>query len=122
MGNIANPGESGVELVVAETEVFAANSPGASAWTDLDLSAVVGLRKTLVLLKFNGDLGDGAVRTNGDTDEFYNAIAPSGTQLVEVVAAVHIGVLVTTDANGIVEWRSALTSQPVTIDIMAYLQ
>ena len=111
-------------LTVAETEVFAGNSPGASAWTDLDLSGTVGAQATLVLLKIAGQADTRyAVRKNGDADEFYNnAVVPQGAAAGEGTAALHLVLVVATDNAGIIEWRSEAVNAAHTIDVIAYVK
>lgn len=118
---INNPG-GGAELTVAETQVYNANAP--LAWTDLDLSAVVGARPALVLLKLWMDAGGDpfAVRKNGDTDEFYIAGATNaeGVACVLLNGAGHRCVAVATDDNGIIEIRGGQVAA-CTIDLIAFL-
>lgn len=113
-------------LTVAETEVFNGTSP--TSWTDLDLSATIGANAALVLLKIYaavGNLGGFAVRKNGDTDEFYNALAAAngvGCALAAVGGEnAYVAMLVATDSSGVIEWitQNALT---VTVDIIAYIK
>lgn len=94
-------------LVIAETSVFNANSP--AAWTDLDLSAVVGSNKALVTLKIKNNSGDASTSTyqarpNGDTDSPNFGMTTSNNGLVSDGAVVFVQVY--TDAAGIIEWQA----------------
>ncbi len=120
-------GTAGATLTVSETEVFNGNSPGASAWTDLDLSGTVGSQVTLVLLKITGDAGGAfAVRKNGDTDEFFSGtmdVNAAGVALIRPFGTtVHEAVWVATDSAGKIEWKYEIATDPVTIDIIAYIK
>lgn len=111
-------------MTIAETEVFSGNTPGASAWTDLDINAVVGSNVALVMLKVNGADGIArvAVRKNGDTDEFWNnGPIPLGAACGEVAAAQWVVLVVLTDAAGILEWKAEGLAKACTIDVMAYI-
>lgn len=100
------------EMFFDTTQVFAGTAP-TGAWTDLDLSAVVGSRQATVLLKIRNQeaAADGwcAFRKNGDGQDF----TPSGTGVIGHVSTVVLKtgtstssyVLIITDAAGIVEWR-----------------
>jgi len=120
---VANLMAAGSKLTVAETEVFAANTPAAAAWTDLDLSGTIGAKPSLVLLKFSGNLGANQTtgfRKNGDTSEIYvdagcsSALHPDG-------ASVHATYFVATDNAGVIEWKCGGLNRAVTIDIIAYI-
>lgn len=118
---ISNP-LPGVLITVAETEVFSGSSPNPAAWTDLDLSAVVGARRADVLLKFfNNNAGVQIVqfRVNGDSEPasgMYDAPFCG-----RVPAATHAYFHIRTDGNGICEWYFAAAAQAgTTIDIVGY--
>jgi len=108
-------------LTVAETEVYNAAAP--TAYTDLDLSAVVGSNAALVLLKFKGDDTDisFAIRKNGDTDDF----EPVSTSLAGVAAgrprAFFVALWVPTDSSGVIEWIADV-ADTATVDVMAYIK
>lgn len=111
------------ELFIEETEVHNGNSP--VAWTDLDLSAVVGDNPALVLLKFTrpgGATENMAVRRNGDADQFYSVdVEPKGTALIGMPINIHAALWVATDEHGIIEWITSLAEVDV-IDVMAYIR
>jgi len=118
-------GAAPARMTIAETEVYSAATPGVSAWTDLDLSAVVGANPALVLLKVQAGAGcQWAVRKNGDTDEFFSAGAEMiGAAKGYTAAANHFDVLiVATDAAGIIEWEASAGVAAATIDVMAYIK
>ncbi len=112
-------------LTIAETEVHAAAAP--VAWTDLDLSAVVGANPAIVMLKFaetaNVSTPRVAVRRNGDTDEFYGFAPQTGIATGETAqnSTVHIVLLVATDAAGKIEWI-AEAAGAMTVDVVAYVK
>jgi len=121
MTTISNPGP-GFILVVAETPVFNGNSPGVVAWTDLDLSAVVGAQPALVLIKIAGSVSDYHVRKNGDADDFTGAIASAwGCASSRGDAVQHTVLLVATDDAGVIEWKASIINTPVQIDIIGYV-
>ncbi len=118
-------GAGGATLTVAETEVFSGNSPGSSAWTDLDLSGTTGANVALVLLKVAGGLSAVAFRKNGDTDDFYSAglsDVAAGVALANDGYGKHAAVWVATDSTGKIEWMAEATNQVCTIDIIAYIK
>ncbi len=97
---------AGAVVDTIETSVYNAAAP--TSWTDLDLSAKVGGKQALVLLKIF-DTGGGtklAFRTNGDTDEHYTAGAPpagasQGTDKIAATANIYGVMAISTDAAGI---------------------
>jgi len=107
---------------IAQTEVFTGNSP--TAWTDLDLSAVVGANLAIVLLKITLAAGGArvAVRKNGDTDDQYSGTATGagGAGQATLDATKFTVLIAVTDSAGIIEW---ITNDAVaaTVDIIAYL-
>ncbi len=110
------------KVIVAETEVFNGNSPNPFAWTDLDLSAVVGANHALVLLKFrneNGAAKNTAFRPNGDTDSSFRSI---GCAAGNAGGNLFAHFIITTDAAGIVEWIYEQAAEAgTTIDVVAYI-
>ena len=112
------------ELFIAETEVHNAAAP--IAWTDLDLSAVVGANPALVMLKFaevaNASAPIVAVRKNGDVDQFYQ-ITSQGVAVgkAQQNSAALTVLLVATDVNGIIEW-TAQAAGAMTVDVMAFIR
>jgi len=111
-------------LTVSETEIFNGTAP--TDWTDLDLSAVVGANSAMVLLKISNptlQLGNTAVRKNGDTDDFLVGAAGGGCAAIINSAATYFNVvLVTTDTSGIIEWKATAARAGTTVDIMAYIK
>ncbi len=107
-------------LTYSNAEVFNGTSP--TAWTDLDLSGTVGAKTALVLLKC-GDANDRmiAVRTNGDTDEFYaDVVTPSGVALADGKNTHKAVLLVCTDSSGVIEWKTEVANTWV-LDVIAYI-
>ena len=123
---ISNPLAGGARVITTETQVFSGAAP--TSWTDLDLSATIGARQSVVLLKFtetgNVSADSVAVRKNGDTDEFYNAnyAGARGVAITYVfINSTSFQVLlVATDGNGVIEWRS-VNGETMTIDVVAYI-
>ncbi len=118
--------ETLASLTVAETEVFNGNSPNPAAWTDLDLSGVVGSNPALALVKFwqeGGGMGPEAVafRKDGDTDEFYDPLA-IGCAAGDVAWTIHQVFLVATSPTGVIEWKFEAVGANCTIDIIAYIK
>ena len=117
-------GAAPARMTIAETEVYSAATPGASAWTDLDLSAVVGANLALVVLKVTaGNNCQWAFRKNGDADEFYSAgVVMVGCAKAYTTVGLFDVVLVATDATGIIEWEASAGVANATIDVMAYIK
>lgn len=120
---INNPMEDPTRLFFVDTEVFNGTSPNPAAWTDLDLSAVVGANHALVILRcYNADASarSFAVRPKGETecsfntsDAFYKS-SPSASSYCELITY--------TDAAGIIQWWYAQVDVAgITIDVVAYL-
>jgi len=115
----------GVGLHIADVQVYNAAAP--VAWTDLDLSAVVGTgRPALVMLKVkiatNGsDIG---FRRKGDTDDFFFTVGANGSQGASMVSGVDVAtwytVFVCTDINGVIQ-ICADAAEATLIDVMAWL-
>ncbi len=103
------------------TEVFNGTSP--TTWTDLDLSGTVGANIAFVMLKMvaNNAGNQCAFRRNGDTDEFYGGGGDSGCAAWLPQSAWYGVVLVTTDANGIIEWR-ANAGVTYVIDVLTFIK
>ena len=109
-------------LIVAETEAFASAAAPDDTFTDLNLSAIVGANKALVLIKVTNGVGSTrgvCFRLNGDAE-------PTVGQRTGCSAlyntANSIGYIITaTDANGIVEWTGDSVSQTTTLDVVAFI-
>jgi len=102
--------------------VFNGTSP--LAWTDLDLSAVIGAYQCEVVLKaYQSDTGDAiAFRTNGDTDEFYDL---NGRLVAQGCSAFCGGanyklVLAISDAAGIIEWMATAGRVNTTVEVISW--
>jgi len=114
------------KLTVAETEVFSDTSP--TAWTDLDLSGVVGANYALVKIKWlpgSDNQRMASFRKNGDTDEFYESTGQyiSGcVALYNYIVGVHIVAIIETDNAGKIEWKTDNAVANTTIDIMSFLK
>jgi hypothetical protein len=124
-------GETGAPLFVVpslipeavgftDTEVFNGTSP--TSYADLDLSAVVGARQRVVLLKFvstGGNLSTVVVKTKGDTDGYGLFTEYGGVACTRIVIDRAGVLLVKTDAAGVIEWISS-SGQPMTVDVLAH--
>jgi hypothetical protein len=114
---------SSVTSKLVTTQVFSGNAPNATM-TDLDLSAVVGARSCVVMLKVsNGDVSTRVYtfRRNGETGDFGSLTAATafGSSKINVIASGVQYVIVTTDASGIVEWTGSAAAT-TTINVEAY--
>ena len=119
--NISGPGAPVWHVVNAEA--FNGTSPAVAAWTDLDLSAIVGARSALVILKAynpNAAVKHFVFRPNGETE-----LVNYSSHLMGIYQASALGfgsVLCYTDDAGILEWMYQQISQAgVIIDVMAFL-
>ena len=121
MSNLFNP-IPGLKFVVAETQVFNGTAP--TTFTDLDLSAVVGSNRALVLLKlFNSEASgkETGFRRNGET-ELVNKFGGESVAAVTLPATSFGLVLVYTDDAGIIEWaRTSGATAGTTVDVVAFL-
>ena len=100
-----NPGSAPL-FNIASTLVFNAVAP--VAWQDLDLSAVVGARKALVLLKFYNNSGDATAqqyksRPNGFADTYNYGVSCTSTAIADAETCF---LICYTDAAGLIEWKS----------------
>lgn len=115
------------QLSVAEVNVFS-GTPPTFAWTDLDLSAVVGHRKALVILKVKfGSSGTGAIgfRKKGDVDEFYDTALDemgAGCALVHQGGTIWNAVVVCTDVGGKIQWKAEGAHADSEVDVIAYVK
>ena len=94
------------------------NAIGPVAWTDLDLSAVVGARKALVYLRCLNGTGFNAIitlRPNGDGGAWIGGVVR--TQVVDTGVA---ALLVYTDAAGIIEWYTDIVAGTWAITVEVY--
>lgn len=121
--SLSNPGY-GANLHAVDTEVYnAVQNP--SAWTDLDLSGVVGAKQTLVLLRVTQASGAAkgiSFRRNGETEIAQaNSTGQRGLSNNLCVSAAPTWCLAQTDANGICEWYIDDNSVTVVIDVVTYV-
>ena len=110
-------------ITLAETEVFNGTSPNPSAWTDLDLSAVVGVNTAFVILRFynaNAAARYTGFRMNGETEV---SIFDQGPFSTEQIGGTSFGYgLCLTDTSGVIEWYYTEANQAnVTIDVIAHI-
>ncbi len=98
--------------------VFDAIPP--AVMTDLDLSAVVGARHALVLLRVENQTGANCTvytRTNGHA----LAIVGTGPSIAVIGVTNHLGyVCVVTDGAGIIEWFGTNVAGTVVLVVEAY--
>jgi len=116
---IYNPGvvPASSDLVVSTTNVFSGASP--IAWTDLDLSAVVGATTAFVVLEILHNIAGNEMvrfRPNGNTNDYDEA---GGLTNISA-GGKYMQVALFTDSAGIVEWITA-ASRTDTINILGYI-
>lgn len=110
----------GTEIFFPGTQVFSGAAPG--AYTDLDLSAVVGTRVVFVLLSLAKTATTAATnyffRTNGDAkNQPLNSVFSSQHDNTNTSRVV---ICCITDASGIVEWLGS-NNDAVVVSVLAYM-
>jgi len=109
---ISNPG-AGATISFPNTSIY--DGIGVNAYADLDISAIVGARVTLVLLNIlnkGGSTQAFSIREKGNTDDHFTKAIPDGDR------AWFIGV---TDAAGIIQFKGGVTAgTTVEIDLLLY--
>jgi hypothetical protein len=115
---------SGGGMTFVSTVVHNANS--VAAWTDLDLSAVVGSNTAMVYVevKNNGAADEFRFRTNGATEEVGHtapAIYGGGASASTIRASGIAYMWIMTDSSGIVEWRTTNVISTA-ITVLAYIK
>lgn len=111
--------KSGSKWAEDGTQVFSGVAP--MAFTDLDLSAFVGEKSTLVLLKLETTVGSNenyVCRPKGETEENSDATGCAGVKYLDTGDAAYM--IVSTDSAGIIEWRT-MTTASCKIWLMGYL-
>jgi hypothetical protein len=105
------------------------------AYTDLDLSALMTfkedrtrIKEALVLLKIKrenvgaGTLQQFAVRENGDARDYMGLnTSPQGCQHIHIDADFALYMLVTTDEDGVIEWKADVNTWDVDITVVGYI-
>jgi len=117
---IGKSGGGGSTLVVAETLVFDGNTPNPAAYTDLDLSGVVGANAAVVLLKYVNLTGANPsiwLRRNGDAGLTNGSHCAASFPSPNYSARLFIE----TDNNGVVEWRCSSVGLRIQFFIEAYI-
>lgn len=100
------------------TQVFSGTSP--TSYTDLDLSAVVGAKQRVVILKItSSNLCYGSFRQNGDAGT-YGTTSWLGASRFEVNSGNSAIVIVPTDTAGVVEWIASAGAASTTVNVLAY--
>jgi len=87
------------------------NAVAPMAWTDLNLSSVIGKNRALVFLKFKNRYNELSnvihLRSNGDTANVATSSVFAGANNIVMISHGYIAHLVMeTDENGIVEWKA----------------
>ena len=124
MSVLLNPKPSLPALEYHDQEVFNGNTPGAPAWTNLDLSTWIGAQKRLCMLSFKLAAGGGttAVRTEGDTEDYWSTAEDAFSAGVALSRSLGGGVLmvhlVVTNSAGILEWKEDVVTQNMIITLM----
>jgi hypothetical protein len=110
-------------IVYSGANVFSGTSP--NAYTDLDLSAVVGANRAYVILKLICTSASLTVkfRTNGSSLD-QGAAAGYGGGLTSGLYSQNyeIYIMVLTDAAGVIEWWTSAASSGTTVDLIAYVR
>ncbi len=133
--NLLTEPTAGATIAFPNTQVFYGTPPNASApavnYTDLDLSAVVGTKTSLVLLKVINYANSGGIlranfRQNGETITWSrDQNDQTGANTIKLNSSTtndYAGyVICPTDANGIVEWNLDAERNPVEVRVEAYI-
>jgi len=122
MGGISNP-PTVAPVTKCDIEVFNGTTPAVPAWTDLDLSSVVGARAAFVILRATPAAGWTAghyiiTRPNGETEFSSTQASPFKTTFAATQAGILFGL---TGSDGIIEWRAEDGSIDCVIDLLAYI-
>jgi hypothetical protein len=102
------------------------NSTVPSSWTDLDLSAIIGAKQTIVVLEVRNSTGSAngrvSFRPNGSSYETGGSVNFENAAVVNYDAILNCGGLAicTTDANGILEMKG-ISGQTVTIKLLGFI-
>ena len=113
-------------FAVPNTQVYNAVPP--IAWTDLDLSSVIGAYRALVIMTFNTVSTNKAiaVRQNGVGEQFYSATVSEarGVALGQVLVAGshYLALWVPTDSAGVIEWIANGNTGNVAAKVLAYIR
>ena len=115
-------GIDGLGLTWDGTEVVPTNLVG--AWTDIDLSAIVGAKRTLVILRVNNDAAATMTvgfRPKGDTDDMGSG-TQGGAHFVKLSSvADEAGIAICyTNAAGVLQYISVAGVRIATIDLIAW--
>jgi len=109
-------------FAVPDTIVFNGSADTPAAWTDLDLSAVVGSNPALVLLSVIRGVnacGDLQIRRNGDTTDLRGDFLAHGN-IANADELYHF--LVLTDGAGLIEWNFDSAVLLVVARVKAYIK
>ena len=112
---------SSMGLTLVDTEVFNGNSPNPSAWTDLDISAVVGANGAYGVGRIT--MGNGShvgFRPNGEA-EFVTEAGESSPYHFECDQGTVQLFNFLTDSSGVIEWKYDIAAEAVIIDIIGYI-
>lgn len=114
---------SGASITFVNTEVYATANK-ASSFEDLDLSAVVGTNRALVLLLITDTSASGnnfVFRENGIADSLSASVESPGCSGCKVGVNNAGFIIVPTDSSGIVEWLATVATRTCTADVRAYI-
>lgn len=101
------------------TQVFSGTA--STSYTDLDLSAVVGARQRMVMLRAVSNNTDGIMFQRKGTSYTYSSSSITyGVSGGGSASNVSMNFIVATDANGVVQWRTNSGTNTVTINVEAY--
>lgn len=116
MSQIYNP-----PVVVHFPGTVVHNAIGPAAYTDINISTVVGVRRAWVLIRVENQTGSGGFfyfRENGET----LLTSGAGTQITSITAPNRFGyVILRTDNTGILEWYAGVVAGTVNLRVEAYI-
>lgn len=113
---ISNPPAGGLTLKsFGSHDSIKDSNAVATTWTDIDLSAVVGAKQVLAILKVIATAGQwGAMRQNGDTDSHESGDGENNAGGIAYGGTHASIIIVATDGNGVIEYyHSAATNLKV---------
>ena len=102
------------------TQVFSGTA--STTYTDLDLSSVVGARQRMVMLVVVTNNTDGFhARRKGTSYSYVSSGATSyGVSAANTLSNIAMNIIVATDVNGVIQWRTNGAANTVTINVEAY--
>ena len=124
MGMLSEPAGGGITWETSNSVAFdEASSP--TSWSELDLSSIVGARRTIALIAIENNSGVGsddyAVRSADETKEVcYDGATAGGLNYMRTQFGRFANVIVETNASGIIDWKATL-GRPTLIRVRGWL-